>query len=427
MFTKLAKSVVSAAVAASRHNVAHAAGANLAIVGTAAIAGIVIARSLGAEGRGYYAAIMAWFALAQVLGAIGQSGAVTYWVSRDPNRGKSYVTSARVLMLVTGGLVGALGFFGSGFLANGVESVAIAYQIAFIGCLMNSLFASYVYALQAVSIKRWNTVRLFQPVAYLLLVGGFALTGILDIIWLSIALVISTLVQFTVAIRQAFVVGLTGGKTKRALLRDLARYGAAYAGSEIPASLSSEFDKLVLSRVALPAQLGEYAVATSVAGLVYPFSTAVASVVFPRSAGISLDETGRQRIERKAILVIVLVSLAVSMLIAIVGAPLIPWVFGDSFRGAIELVWWLLPAIIFRSVSQVISALLRGRRRPGLVTYGQVCGLVVGALTILPLMAWIDILGAALAVSFGEFIVLAVSFAMLSTERKRAMRHPPLE
>jgi len=421
---QLASAVVTRSIAASRHGVVHAAGANLAIVGVTTIAGVLIARTLGAEGRGYYAAIMAWFALAQVLGEVGQSGAVTFWVSKDPARGKNYVASARLLMLVAGGTVSVVGILASELLSQGVEGVTIAYQIAFAGCLLNSLCASYVYGLQAVSIKRWNAVRLSQPVVYLLLVASLSLTGTLNIVSLSGVLVASTLAQFVAAIQQAYVVGLAGGKARRNLLRDLSLYGIAYSGSAVPATLSSQFDRLVLSRVAAPAQLGEYAVASTVAGLVLPFSTAVASVAFPRSASAKLDESGRRRIERRAILGTAVISGGLCLLVGAAGAPLIPLVFGDSFTGSVELVWWLIPAILFRSVSQVVSALLRGRQRPGLATYGQLAGLATGALTIFPLIGWLGIRGAALAASSGELVVLVVAFVMLAAVRRKVIGHP---
>ena len=422
LFRRWATGIVSSARRASRHVVVHAAGVNFAMIGITTFAGVLIARWLGAEGRGYYAAIMAWFALAQVIGELGQSGAVTFWVSRDPSRAKDYVASSRLLMLVIGVLVAAVGIVLSPLFAHGIESVTVAYRIAFGGCLLNSLCAASVYALQGTSINRWNIVRISQPIAYLVLIVALALSHKLDIIWVSVALVASILVQFSIAIGQGIVEGLEGGRPRKALVKELAIYGVAYSGSAIPGSLASQYDRLVLSGVAIPAQLGLYAVAGSVAGLAYPFSTAVASVVFPRSARADLDEAGRRHLERRAIFGTALVSLGISMAIAIGVAPLIPLVFGQSFQAAIELVWWIIPAIFFRSVSQVISALLRGRGRPGLVTYGQLFGLVAGVATIFPFMAWLGVRGAALAVSLGELVVLAVTIAMFVAERRRTLR-----
>ncbi|TFD16307.1 oligosaccharide flippase family protein [Cryobacterium sp. TMT4-10] len=415
---RVLKRALSTAFAARRHAVVHAAGTNLVIVGLTTTAGIVISRTLGVEGRGYYAAIMAWFAFAQVLGELGQSGSVTFWVARASNHKKDYVASSRVLMLIAGGTVSALGILMSGVLAQGVESVTTSYRIAFFGCLLNSICAASVYALQSVSIKRWNVVRLCQPVAYVAIVWAFSVLGILDIIWLSVALVLSIAAQFTVAMFHSYKVGLAGGRPRRALLGDLARYGTAYAGSAIPASLSSQFDRLVLSRIATPTDLGQYAVASSVASLAFPFSTAVASVVFPQSANDQLSEMERRHIERRAIFGATAVSAAVSVLVAVAVAPLIPFVFGQAFSDAVGLVWWIVPAILFRSISQVIGALLRGRHKPGLVTYGQLLGLAVGAVSILPFTNWLGIRGAASAVSLSELTVLAVALALLRREQR---------
>jgi O-antigen/teichoic acid export membrane protein len=165
--------------------------------------------------------------------------------------------------------------------------------------------------------------------------------------------------------------------------------------------------------------LGQYAVASTVASLASPFATAVSSVVFPRTAREWLDEGERRRIERRAIVGTGLASLAILTFIALALSPLIPLIFGNEFQDAVALVWWLAPAMFFRSISQVVSALLRGRRRPGLATYGQLSGLVIGALSIFPLVAWLDIRGAALSMALGELLVLVIALIALTRVREK--------
>jgi O-antigen/teichoic acid export membrane protein len=117
-----------------------------------------------------------------------------------------------------------------------------------------------------------------------------------------------------------------------------------------------------------------------------------------------------------------LVGMVITLLIAALASPLIPLVFGESFRPSIGLVWWLAPAVFLRSISQVLNALLHGRRRPGLATYGQVSGLVVGGILMLPLIDTLGTRGAALASSIGELTVLVVAATILFAVRRRAAR-----
>jgi O-antigen/teichoic acid export membrane protein len=402
------------------HSITHAASVNVLIVGVTSIASIVVARSLGTEGRGQYAAIMAWFALAQVMGEFGQSGAVTYWVAHEPKGAKQFVASARVLMLMAGGVVSVVGICISGFLAGGDSAVAIAYQIAFAGCILNSLCAGAVYALQSLSLWRWNIVRLTQPVAYVCLIIALWLTGVLNIAWLSIALVASIAIQFVIVAIQSRAVGIIGGNLARDKLIALARYGGAYSASAVPTSLSSQYDRLALSRTVQPSELGQYAVASTVAGLVAPFATAVASVMFPRTARAAIGEAARRATESKSLIATAGFSIGISAVLAIVAAPLVPIVFGSGFRPAVELVWWLAPAMVFRSISQVVSALLRGRQRPGLATYSQLSVLIVGGVVIFPSIALIGVRGAAAAIGIGEAVGLAIGLVMLQRQRRRA-------
>ena len=403
-----------------RHAVVHTTGVNFLIVGVTTLASVSVARSLGAEGRGYYAAIMAWFALAQVLGEIGQSGAVTFWVAQDPLRRRDYVATSRLLMLGIGAMISAIGIGVAPALSGGVESVTITYQITFAGCFLNSVCAAFVYALQAVSTYRWNLVRVSQPIAYLILVVGFGLAGILDLIWLSVALVLSIAAQFMIATIQARLVGLVRGKADRDVFHGLIRYGFAYAASAVPGTLASQYDRLALSKTVPAASLGQYAVASSVASLVSPFATAVSSVVFPRSAAVGQDEVARLRMENRSVVSTALVSVAISSVMAFLAAPLVPLVFGAAFLPAVGLVWWLAPAMVLRAISQVANALLRGRHRPGLASYGQLSVLAVGACAVLPLIGWLGVRGAAVAVGLGEAVGLTLSLLMLARERRRA-------
>ena len=83
------------------HAVARTAAVNLVSVAVTMFTGILLARGLGQEGRGMYAAVVVWFGAALVLGELGQSAAVTYFVARAPSAGTTVVRRSRRIMLTT--------------------------------------------------------------------------------------------------------------------------------------------------------------------------------------------------------------------------------------------------------------------------------------------------------------------------------------
>ncbi|MDX6340276.1 MAG: hypothetical protein QOH87_414, partial [Trebonia sp.] len=57
---------------------------NVAAAAIAAIAGIILARTVGPTVRGEYAAVTSWSGVLMVIGDAGQTAAVCYYVARDP-------------------------------------------------------------------------------------------------------------------------------------------------------------------------------------------------------------------------------------------------------------------------------------------------------------------------------------------------------
>lgn len=402
----------------ARNSIVHASGANFVILGLTLASGVIVARSLGAEGRGHYAAIMAWFGLALVLGELGQSGAVTYHVSRYLRWSADLVKSSQTLMSVAGLLVTTCGLLASDLLAGGDSGVAAAYRVSFLGCLLNGIGAPFVYAMQATSIRSWNVIRLVQPGAYLLFIVFTVLVGRLDLFSLALILVASTCAQMLWAWRACTRLGIADGKTRSTLRGALFKYGIAYSGSSLPLAASSQLDKLALSRMVSPSDLGLYAVASTTASMAYPFSTAIASVMFPRIARRDIGHEAKRSLENRSLGLTLGVSVLVSVIVALTAPWVIPWVFGAEFAGAAILAWWLVPAMVLRGCSQVVSAHLRGRGRPGSVSLAQCIGLVCATVGILALTPQYGMAGTASGVAVSEVVVLVWTSVVLVRVRR---------
>lgn len=402
-----------------RSSVVHASGANFVIVGLTMLSGVLVARSLGAEGRGHYAAIMAWFGVALVLGEVGQSAAVTFHVARHARWGKDLIKTSRMLMGAAGVLVTVLGLGAADLLAEGDSEVAAAYRASFIGCLINGFGAPYLYAMQAISIRTWNGLRLIQPVIYLGLVFIAVVTGRLDLFSLSLILVASTGGQLLLAWHACHRLNFTSGQVKPQLRSSLLKYGLAYSASSLPSAASAQLDKIALSRMVPASDLGLYAVATTMASMAYPFSTAIASVTFPRIARRDIGHESRRSLEDASLALTLAVSLLVSSAVALAAQWAIPWLFGEQFRGAAVLTWWLVPAMVLRCCSQVVAAHLRGRGRPGSVSWAQVGGLLGAAIGILTLTPVHGMAGTALGIAASELLVLGWTYVVLVRVRGR--------
>lgn len=372
-------------------SVATAALCNVAAAATAGIAGILIARSLGAALRGEYAAIMAWFGVVLVVGQLGQTAATTYFVARVPERARDYLATSRNLMVASGIVTLSAGIAVAPLLAPDNDTAMWGHRLMFATCLASFVGAGYVFGLQASQLNRWNLVRSVQPIAFLAVVGLLYLFGGLGLMTVMTVLSCTVVAQSALAYLLCRSAGLTGGRADKALARPLGRYGFGQLAASVPTVITGRLDQLVLSFGVAPAVLGNYTVATSLTAMAVPVVAGFGNVAFPRLASRIGSSAGTMLLQRQALLASAAVGMVLLVPVALLAPQLVPAVFGTGFSDAIVLVWLLAPGGVFSACAQVCGDLLRGHGRPFAVARAQ---WIAAGLTILLLATLVPSLGA---------------------------------
>lgn len=392
--------------------------ANYVGLAAVSVAGILLARALGDSGRGHYAAIVAWQGVALTLGEIGQSAALTYYISRRRESLISNVRRSRQIMLAGSAIVFAMAVALAPVLAGGSDYVTHAYRVAFAAVVVNGVFAPFLFSFQGWSLSIWNFLRSLQPMFNLATVGVLFWIGNLTLLSAAYSLLMSTTCQFMVAalLYRRASRAWRGGK---APADQMLSYGGKYAGSAVPAILASNLDRLFLSQAVSAAQLGQYAVAQSVMSLATPVGNAIASVAFPSFAARKNDE-GRLRAEF-AVLAQALLGVAPAVVALLVLSPwLIPVVFGREFEAAIELSGWIAPAVVAQGVLAVAGAILRGRGRPGTAGLISTLSLFAATAAMMSAVPWLGVRGAAVGSCVGSVVgIVSISVVLFLETRSR--------
>jgi len=370
-------------------SVVAASAFNIVSTATAGIAGIIIARSLGASVRGEYAAIMAWFALTLVVGGLGQPAATTFFVARDPGRASGYLAVSRNIMIASGAVTLAIGMLAAPLFASDSSTLLWGYRLMFATCLVAFVGVSYTFALQGSRMTWWNVTRISQPVGSLVVVVILHVAG-----WLNLTTALATftatmLVQTAVAYRFCGRAGLTGGRPSFALARPLVRYGAGQLAATIPVAVLVRFDQLALSLTVDPAVLGNYAVAASLTALGVPVAAGLGYVAFPRIAAQRDRRSATNGLQQRAVALSAGIAIALMLPLSAFAPWLIPRVFGAEFRDAVTLLFILAPGGVFLACQQVCADLLRGHGQPFAVARAQwvAAGLMVVLLsTLMPIL-----------------------------------------
>jgi O-antigen/teichoic acid export membrane protein len=335
--------------------------ANFAATGISALAGVVMARGLGPEGRGQVAIVMSWFAVVQAISEGGLSGASVYFTARHPTQSRQILQSIRLLALAQGTL-GAIAGIGVLHFVTLPDDVRAGLITAF--ALMPFVFwmSAPLQSCQALSLRKWNLARLGQALIYLM-----ALMTLLQTHELS---VVNVTVAFLFASAAAGILGLISTRdlmtqsnfaSDRITYRNINSYASRNWAWTVLTIVGLRLDQLTLSVFASPQQLGLYVAATTYMALGAPLLSAVGVVTFTTAARGSTINVKNARL---ILTVAAAISVTAAGSLAILAPHVIPYIFGQDFASASQFAILLAAGAAGSGVKQVASNLLLGSGQP---------------------------------------------------------------
>jgi len=151
--------------------------------------------------------------------------------------------------------------------------------------------------------------------------------------------------------------------------REAVGFGIRGQAGNIFTFLGSRLDLLLVPALLDLRAAGLYVIAVRVSDVVGQAATAAASLVFPRVAGLA--DQGTELTERTVRMMLVVV-VAMAVVLGLMGETLLRIAFGPAYEASTTALLILLVATIPLSVSRIVSADLKGRGRPGLVSWAAV-------------------------------------------------------
>lgn len=371
---------------------------------------VILARALGAEGRGVYAVAVMASAIMSLLAQLGIGPANVYHLSKnliDLDELIGHSTSLALLLgtlcfLIVLGYVGASGSHTVlGVAANLVViatgAVPFMLQTAFMQSLLQG--GQRFVHFNAVILVQYAAPT-FTLIAAMLLVHDRTLGAVTS--WTVSAAVTAALATALVAFP-----GRLSLRLRPATLRPLLRFGSISYLSNVTSYVNYRFDVLIVNLFAGPRQVGLYSVGTSLAEVVWFITNAASIVLAPRVASADAQEADRvtESVAR---------TVGAMTLLAAVGlAAVAPWLvvvfFGDAFAESVWAVWLLLPGIVTFSVGRILSMYLLGRNRLKIDLLAASVGLAVTLMLDFTLIPRFGFRGAAVASSIAYTAAMLVS------------------
>ncbi len=396
-----------------RQSAASLAGSILAAVlgqGALIVSGVLSARILGVQDRGYLALLVLFPAVLGQIGSLGLPLAATFELSRNRARAAEIV---RTLASPALAQVGCLVVLHAGILAavfwNDPHAVRVGALLS-LGAVPAILAQSYGLAfLQGRQrFAAFNTLRTLPAATYSLAVLVIFVAGGGNLQWVAVGWVASSLavgaVTLLIALRP---LPLKTARRQASSLSAMLRFGLkGLLGWTSPIE-TFRLDQAIVGLFLSPVALGLYVVGLAFANLPRFIAQSIGYIAYPRVASregrAAWAEMWQFFLLTVAASSLVVVGLELSV------SRLVPWIFGASFSGAVSLTRILLVGALFLSARRVLTDGAQGLGRPGLGTIAEISSWVF----LVPALAIFTPLLGARGVALALTVSAALSFGVL--------------
>jgi O-antigen/teichoic acid export membrane protein len=374
------------------------------------VSGVLAARILGVEDRGYLALLVLFPAVLAQIGSLGLPLAATFELSRDRSRwGEVVRTLLRpmVLQFVTLVLLHAAILLAVFWADPHAVEVSALMSLCAVPAILGQSYGTAILQGQQ-RFLAFNVLRTLPAVAYTVAVVAIFAAGGGDLQWVVAGWIVASVVSAVVTLWVALSpVGLRRARRSAESLRSMLRFGLkGLLGWTSPVE-TFRLDQAVVGLFLAPAALGLYVVGLAFANLPRFIAQSVGYIAYPRVAARRGDEAWRELWQffwlasGAAALVVLVLELTVEWLV--------PAFFGDDFSGAVVLTRILLIGALFLSARRVLTDGAQGLGRPGLGTIAEVSSWAF----LLPALGIFTPLWEARGVALALVVSSALSFFVL--------------
>jgi O-antigen/teichoic acid export membrane protein len=384
--------------------------ASMIIMACGLVTGSLIARLLGAAGRGEFASIQLYGALFASICTSGLPAAVTYFTGVDAKNAGGYYLTGIVGAFLLAIPVSLGGFIAIPYLLDGQRpEVVSAARFYLLFIPLGILTAFSLASLQGqMKLPLWNLLRIIAAVFWLIPLSYMFFYGVNDSITASkIYLLFIFLIGFLCLI--IVLRNLDGHiKVQMNLFQPLWTYGLPTSFATFTQQSNLRLDQIFIAAILPPQILGIYVVSIAWSAAHSPLIGAITYVIVPhmtRLNALAEQSSAICRITRTTIVI----NLVLTGVMLVVTPAAIQLLFGAQFKEVVPIAYILIAGSVFSNVKGVLAEGLRGMGRPEIVMRGELFGLAV-SLILFPLLLYLNGLsGVAVASIMGH----AVTFGFL--------------
>jgi O-antigen/teichoic acid export membrane protein len=342
------------------------------------VSGVIVARMLGPENRGYLALMVLVPIVVAQAGSLGMPLALTYHIARERTAAAGIWAGVRPFVLVQGGLLTGIHCIVLWALLR--DEPAYVADAAVVTVALVPAQLAQMYGLAILQGRErflaFNVLRTAPAAVYAALVAGFL---VLDVKGLDEVAYAWTAANVGIGL-VTIATGLRGlgpvveGVGVPAVTSMLSFGVRGLLGASSPIEYY-RLDQAVVGLFLAPVSLGIYTVAIAFTNLPRFVSTSVGMVAYPAVASEPDRREGYRRLKR-FFAVTLLACVAIVGTLEVAAGWLVPFFFGHAFEDAVPIVRIVLISSFLIAMRRILSDGARGLGLPGLGTVGEVVSLV---------------------------------------------------
>jgi O-antigen/teichoic acid export membrane protein len=393
---------------------------NAALMAVGLIGSIVVARAIGAQGRGELAAAMLWPTVLTYFGSFGLFPATVYFSALPEAKPERIFANAAWLAIPQSAVVMSIGYFTMPWLLARQSPEVVRLSQLFLAVIPISLVTQYALSIMQgkLRISIYNFLRLIIPFGYVvgvLILLPMGLISVERVLWLNLGLNVGTMLATLGALFAT--VAAPSLRFDFQLAGEMLRYGVKVWFGDLSQGVNMRLDQALIAAWLPAAQLGHYVIAVSVAGLTNVLSNAVRMVLTP-TVTRQLCELTRVDQLRRAFNSYWLLSLLVAAGLALASPLLIPALFGREFAAAVWLAQVLIAASLFANARNVLGGGFQGMGKPWIVSWSEMLGLGLTVAFLMLLLPIFGVIGAAVSSLLVNVFQLAILVASLRRDHR---------
>lgn len=381
---------------------------------------LLVARMLGPEQFGAFAAVAALAVLLGTFSTFGTHLVLLAEVSKNPTHREQVLSYAVPTTLISGLLLFVLFLLLSLlWLHNTALPLSVLLCIGVTETLLLPLFVLPATEQLALEKTAQSQLLMTLPLALRTLAAALVMLLALEhplvaFAWLYMLVAVASLIFMKWHIPNAWPAISQWRMARKAELKN----SVGYATLALTAAGPSELDKMLAVKLLPLGVSGLYAAASRVIGAATLPVIALLLSAMPRLFRDTTHNPTRGKYLTNWIFAAVFLYGLVLAGLFWLTAPIFEWLFGEQYRGLAETLTWLCLAIPGMSLRFAVGGILMTMEKPWLRAAFEVAGMALLAISAVVLVPMLGAKGMALALAASEWGMVVVGLTLVCFERK---------